>query len=62
MRVMFPLSYNFCHVKMSARFDFANSIKLSKELGFKGVYSIETGGPDPYAAVQKVVDGLLENM
>ena len=47
---------------MSPRFDFANAIKISKEMGFKGVYSIEAGGADPYATVQAVLDALLANM
>jgi hypothetical protein len=62
LRVLYPLSHNFCHVKLNARFDFANTIRISKEMGFQGVYSVETGGPDPYAAVQKVVDALVENL
>jgi len=62
LRLLYPLSYNVSHVKMSPRFDFANAIRISKEMGFKGVYSIEAGGPDPYAKVQTVLDALLANM
>ena len=62
LRLLYPLSYNVSHVKMSPRFDFANAIKISKEMGFKGVYSIEAGGSDPYAKVQTVLDALLANM
>jgi len=62
LRLLYPLSYNVSHVKMSPRFDFANAIRISKQMGFKGVYSIETGGPDPYAKVQTILDALLANM
>ncbi len=62
LRLLYPLSYNVSHVKMSPRFDFANAIRISKEMGFKGVYSIEAGGADPYAKVQTVLDALLANM
>ena len=46
----------------SGPFDFARAIRISKEMDFKGVYSLETGGPDPYAAAQTVLDELLKNM
>jgi hypothetical protein len=62
LRLLYPLSYNVSHVKMSPRFDFANAIRISKQMGFRGVYSIETGGPDPYAKVQTILDALLANM
>lgn len=62
LRLLYPLSYNVSHVKMSPRFDFANAIRISKQMGFKGVYSIETGGSDPYAKVQTILDALLVNM
>jgi hypothetical protein len=63
LRLLYPLSITVSHVKMNAaRFDFANAIRISKEMEFKGVYSLETGGPDPYAAAQTVLDELLKNM
>jgi hypothetical protein len=62
LRLLYPLSYNVSHVKLSPRFDFANAIRISKQMGFRGVYSIETGGPDPYAKVPTVLDALLTNM
>jgi len=58
MRVLIPLAHNQCHVKMNPRFDFGRSIRLAEELGFKGVYAIEGGG----ANLQKIIDGLIENM
>jgi hypothetical protein len=63
LRLLYPLSITVSHVKRNpARFDFAKAIRISKEMGFKGVYSLETGGPDPYAAAQTVLDELLKNM
>ena len=62
MRLFMPLALNQCHVKMNAKFDFGRSIRLAKELGFKGIYSIEGGGPDPYVGIPKFVDALIENM
>jgi hypothetical protein len=55
------MAFTVCHAKLNARFDFARCIKISKEVGFKGVYSIESGGQgDPYEAVRKVLDELLK--
>jgi len=63
LRLLYPLAVTVSHVKMNAaRFDFARAIRISKEMNFKGVYSLETGGPDPYAAAQTVLDELLKNM
>jgi hypothetical protein len=63
LRLMYPLSRNVSHVKINpSRFDFARAIRISKEMGFKGVYSLETGGPDPHKAVQSLLDELLKNM
>jgi hypothetical protein len=63
LRLLYPLSITVSHVKRNpARFDFARAIRLSKEMGFKGIYSLETGGADPYAAAQTVLDELLINM
>lgn len=63
LRLMYPLARTVSHVKLSPRFDFVNAIKISKEMGFKGWYSIEGGGrPDPYAGIQKIIDALLENI
>ena len=60
---MYPLARTVSHVKFSPRFDFANAIKISKEMGFKGWYSIESdGGPDPWGRIQKVIDALVANL
>ena len=60
LRLLYPLARTVQHV--SPRFDLANTVKISKELGFKGWYSIETGGPDPWSSIQKVIDALLQNL
>jgi hypothetical protein len=62
LRMLYPLSLTVSHVKLSPRFDFAKAIQVSKEMGFKGVYSLEAGGPDPYNTVQKLLDELLKNL
>jgi sugar phosphate isomerase/epimerase len=63
LRLMYPLAKTVSHVKWNpGKFDFAKAIRISKEMGFRGVYSLETGGPEPYATVQKLLDRLLENL
>jgi sugar phosphate isomerase/epimerase len=63
LRLMYPLAKTVSHVKWNpGKFDFAKAIRISKEMGFKGVYSLETGGPEPYFTVQRLLDRLLENL
>jgi hypothetical protein len=67
MRAMFPLTDGNCHVKLNpARYDLPTALALTKELGYKGLYSIEAGGGagagDPYEVVQRIYDVLLANM
>jgi len=63
LRLMYPLSKTVSHVKWNPeRFNFATAIGISKEMGFKGVYSMETGGPEPYAMQQQLLDYLLMNL
>jgi hypothetical protein len=62
LRLLYPLARTVQHVNLSPRFDLANEIKISKELGFKGWYSIETSGSDPWASIQKVIDALLQSL
>lgn len=66
LRAMYPLSSggSHCHYDPE-RYNEANAIKISKEAGYRGLYSIETGdnnGPDPYAAVQSILDELLRDL
>ena len=66
--LLFPYARTVCHAKgldldasgNETKFDFAKCVEISKQAGYKGVYSIEYEGPgDPYDGVQKVVDELL---
>jgi hypothetical protein len=67
MRAMFPLTDGNCHVKLNpARYDLAAALVLTKELGYTGLYSIESGGnaggADPHENVQRIYDVLLANL
>jgi len=66
LRAMYPLSSGSSHAHYAPeRYSEANAIKISKEVGYKGLYSIEAvkaNGPDPYAAVQTIVDELLKDI
>ena len=47
------------------KFDTAGAIRIAKEAGYKGVFSIETSSRnsrDPYAPVRAILDILLANM
>jgi sugar phosphate isomerase/epimerase len=64
--IMYKMTAGSSHVKhIPAKFNTAEAIKISKEAGYKGLYTIEErgfNGPEPYAAVQTVVDFLLSNL
>ena len=66
LRAMYPLSSGSSHCHYDPeRFDEANAIRISKEVGYKGLYSIEStpsNGPDPYIAVRTIVDELLKDI
>jgi sugar phosphate isomerase/epimerase len=66
IRAMFPLTDGNCHVKLNpARYDLPAALALVKQLGYKGLYSIEAGGgqgSDPYQKVQNIYDVLLANL
>jgi len=66
LRVMYPLSSGSSHCHYNPeRYNEANAIRISKEVGYKGLYSIEAGannGPDPYVAVQTILDELLRDI
>ncbi len=66
--LLFPYARTVCHAKglefdasgNETKFDFKKCVDISKQAGYKGVYSIEYEGPgDPYEGVQKVVDELM---
>jgi Xylose isomerase-like TIM barrel len=61
LRLMYPLALTVSHVKWNPdRFSLATAVGISKEMGFKGIYSLETGGPEPYAMQQTLLDKLME--
>jgi sugar phosphate isomerase/epimerase len=66
LRIMYGMTAGSSHVKhFPDRFSTADAIKISKEAGYKGIFTIEergTNGPDPYAAVQTIVDVLVANI
>jgi hypothetical protein len=66
LRALYPLSSGSSHAHYAPeRYSEADAVKISKEVGYKGLFSIETGrnnGPDPYAAVQSVVDELVKDI
>ncbi|MFB3921759.1 MAG: sugar phosphate isomerase/epimerase family protein [Terriglobia bacterium] len=68
LKLLFGHANVVCHAKglefdsagKETKYDFAGSMAVSKQAGFKGIYSIEFEGPgDPYAGVQKTLDELL---
>jgi sugar phosphate isomerase/epimerase len=66
LRAMYPLSCGSSHAHYDPeRYSEADAIAISKELGYKGLYSIEAtavNGPDPYVAVQTIIDELLKDI
>jgi hypothetical protein len=66
IRAMLPMTNGNCHVKLNpARYDLPAALALTRELGYKGLYSIEAGtgmGPDPYENTQKILDVILANI
>jgi sugar phosphate isomerase/epimerase len=69
LKMLFPYAPTVCHAKgvefdalgVEKTFDFPQAIEISRQAGFRGVYSIEFNGPgDPYAGIQKTLDELLK--
>ena len=61
LRLLYPLARTVQHINNRPRSNLPLAMKLSKELGFKGWFSIETdGGPDAWAQIQNVIDALLQ--
>ena len=67
LRLLFPLAISVCHAKglqfnaqgQETQFDFGECVAISRQLRFKGTYSVEFEGPgDPYACVENVVNEL----
>jgi hypothetical protein len=66
LRAMYPLSSGSSHCHYNPeRYSEGDAIRISKEVGYKGLFSIEAGannGPDPYAAVQTILDELIRDI
>jgi hypothetical protein len=66
LRALYPLSSGSSHAHYNPeRYSEADAIKISKEVGYKGLYSIEASannGPDPYTAIQTILDELLKDI
>ena len=65
IRAMFPYTDGNCHMKIlnPPAYDLAAAITLTKELGYKGLYSIENELPgDPYKNVQDVYDIVMATL
>jgi len=61
MRLIFPNTTGNCHVTTGT--NIADSVRVAKELGYKGLYTIEgRRKDDPYAEVQANIDAVLANM
>ena len=64
--VMYRMTAGSSHVKhLPDKFSTPDAIRMSKEAGYKGFFVIEErgfNGDEPYAAVQIVVNVLLENL
>jgi sugar phosphate isomerase/epimerase len=64
--IMYRMTAGSSHVKLiPEKFDTAEGIGISKAAGYTGIYTIEAranNGPDPYAAVQTILDILLANI
>jgi len=64
--VMFRMTAGSSHVKeIPGKFHAADGIRISKEAGYTGIYTIEAranNGPDPYAAVKSILDIVLANI
>lgn len=64
--ILYGMTAGSSHVKnIPEKFHTADAIRISKEAGYKGIYTIEAranNGPDPYAAVQTIAEILLANI
>ena len=66
LAVMYRLTSGSSHCRFEpARFNAEDCVKIAKAAGYQGIYSIEAGrstDPDPYKAVQSVLDFALANI
>jgi hypothetical protein len=64
LRVMYAMATSSHFKYMPNLFDSARAVQISKEVGYKGLYSIEAEPltPQPYPFVQTILDVLLRNL
>jgi sugar phosphate isomerase/epimerase len=65
MRAMFPFTDGNCHMKIlnPPTYNLADMVRLTKEMGYTGLYSIENELPgDPHKNVQDVYDVLMATL
>jgi hypothetical protein len=66
LREMYPLSCGSSHAHYDPeRYSEANAIGIAKQVGYKGLYSVEAtsaNGPDPYVAVQTIINELVKDI
>jgi hypothetical protein len=66
LRAMYPLSSGSSHCHYNPeRYSEADAIRISKEVGYKGLYSIEASainGPDPYSQIQTILNELIRDI
>ena len=68
LQALFPYARFVCHAKARADREYGDDMReyvktcvdISKAAGYRGVYSIEYSGPDPYAGVPVIIDLLLK--
>jgi hypothetical protein len=60
IRYMLPYTSGLLHAGM--RFDLPKAMAITREMGYKGIYSIKAQGSNPLDTTQKVLDGILANM
>jgi sugar phosphate isomerase/epimerase len=64
--IMYRMTSGSSHVKhVPDRFDTADAIRIAREAGYQGLFSIEASSrnsPDPYAPVQTILDIVLANL
>lgn len=66
LRVMYTMTSGSSHCHYAPeRYSEADALKIAKEVGYKGLFSIEAGrnnGSDPYAATQTILEELLKDI
>ena len=66
LAALYGMTAGSCHIRHTPdKFDTAEAIRIAKQKGYSGIYTLETvpaNGRDPYAAVRTVLDVVLANI